>query len=172
MDLAKVSIITIGLISVIILLLIYKQAGTWHTLQQQLDTEQTALSQAEVQLQSLKQLASQAANLQAQLQQLENTLPTEPKEDFLVKELQRQAYNSGMKLMQIKFNQYQTKKDYTEIPFNFALEGKFSGLEYFLQELQQGPRTVVIRELKVSREDEGAPVVRVDLVASAFYVPT
>lgn len=171
MDLAKVTIIVIGLISVIILLLIYKQSGTWRNLQQQLDTEQVALNQAEVQLQSLKQLATQASDLQAQLQQLENTLPTEPKEDFLVKELQRQAYKSGMKLLQIKFNQYQTKNDYTEIPFNFALEGQFSGLQYFLQELQQGPRTVIIRELKVSKTDEGAPVIRVDLVASAFYVP-
>lgn len=138
-------------------------------MQQKISDEQGALGQASSQLQSLKQLESQAANLQEQLRQVEMTLPTEPGEDFLVKELQRQAHNSGMKLLEIQFDKQELKKDYTEMPFKFAMEGPFKGLQFFLRELQQGPRTVVIRELKISKAED-APMMRVDLVGSAFYV--
>ena len=170
MDPAKTTVMILGLISVCMFLLIFQQVSKWQSLRQQIDHEQAALEQDRSQMYNLKDLATKAADLQEQLQQAEIALPTKPKEDILVKELQRQAYSSGMKLLQVKFSQYQTNKQYTEMPFTLSLEGQYSGLQYFLNELQQGPRKVVVNELKISK-DEGSPVMRVDVKASAFYVP-
>lgn len=160
----------LGIVALLlVLLLIYKQLGTFNQARLELQTEQEALLQASQNLQALTQVRDQAAHFEEQLLFLEEVMPKKPREDLLIKSVQTMAIESGMELKQIKFETYEARQEHIEIPIKLSLEGQYHGLLNFLESIQNGPRAIRIEEVRIGKGWEISSAT-VELTAKAFYL--
>ncbi|ABO49574.1 hypothetical protein Dred_1039 [Desulforamulus reducens MI-1] len=154
---------------VLMVFLIYHQLMSLKAARQEALSLESALTQTNSQLQSLVKLQKQAVNIQEQIDKLEQVMPAEPLEDLLIKDLQANASIHDLHLLEISFDDYINQKDYGEIPFNFTLEGQYLGLLDFLKDLQRGPRAVLIKEIKITKEEPDLPIITINVTASTFF---
>ncbi|SHE61218.1 type IV pilus assembly protein PilO [Desulforamulus putei DSM 12395] len=151
------------------LLLVYSQFSTLRAVRQQVTAQQDALQQARLRLQALAQVKGQADRLQQQLSTLQGLLPDRPDEGGLLAEWQGMANDCGLQLLQVQFADYLQQKEYVEMPVTIVLEGQYEGLLAFLMDLQQGTRAVKVKEIKIGKGRQEAPLMRVELTAAVFY---
>ncbi|CCO08883.1 type 4a pilus biogenesis protein PilO [Desulforamulus hydrothermalis] len=148
---------------------VYSRFSTLLAVRQQAADEQDALLQDRLRLQALVQVKGQAARLQQQLSTLQGLLPDRPDEGGLLNEWQGMANDTGLQLLQVQFADYLPQKEYVEMPVTIVLEGQYEGLLAFLAELQQGARAVKVKEIKIGKGRQEAPLMRVELTAGVFY---
>ncbi|MDD4169472.1 MAG: type 4a pilus biogenesis protein PilO [Desulfotomaculaceae bacterium] len=134
----------------------------------ELAKQQAAVAVDEERLGKLIVLKGKYSELQAQWAETEHMLPDNPDEDVLINELKSVANRSGMRLVQVKFEERASKQGYVEQPLKLTFEGRYHGMLQMLDDLRSCRRVVRVNEVKIAKGQQDSPIIQIDLSACAF----
>ncbi|MEW5952884.1 MAG: type 4a pilus biogenesis protein PilO [Bacillota bacterium] len=155
----------------LMLFLVYSQVMALKTARQAVADEQGAYAAARQRLQELILIKDNASVMEEKLRRYEHMLPNTPDENTLIDMLGNYGSASGTKLLSVRFGAREDRGEYTEMPVEIAYEGRYHDLLELLAQLQSGERALRIEAVKIGRGRDDLPRVRVDIDASAFFVP-
>ncbi len=165
------SLALLAIVITIILLsgLIFTQFLALEEAEMHVVEEKQLLAQQNALLAELKALESQEGELISRIDLLSNFLPDEPQGSKLIRDLQINADDNGVYLKAIRFGTRIENQvsQYTEMPLDIQLEGRYANIQAFVKELQYNERAVRIDEIRM--ETDGGEVPGVNLRISVFY---
>ncbi|HIE12584.1 MAG TPA: hypothetical protein EYP63_04025 [Desulfotomaculum sp.] len=162
---AVLGVIALGLM----LFLLYIQVTAYQETRQAIGEEIAAIKEVEVRLAELKRLAQQAEELEGRKASLDRLIPLQPEEDQLIEEIKEMAVTSGVRFLEVRFEEPVDKEGYIEMPLEMAFEGRYHDLLLLLAALEEGPRALRLDEIKVSHAGGCAAEIKADLDATVFY---
>ena len=128
-------------------------------------------------LAELKKATAAANDLSRQLEQLqeaieffESRLPTTEEMDDVLQDVTMIGEKQGVQRKRIRrMEKKENNTGYVEQPLEMELEGNFNSFYSFLLELEELPRIMKIREIKLEKESDKEGVVSADFVISIFF---
>lgn len=148
---------------------LYRQAGALRDSRDVLAERRVQLDQANATLDRLRDLAQRADELDEQHAILSGLLPDQPNQDGLMIQLQSVADLADMRLLFIRFEPRTPADGYVEMPFQFALEGRYHQLLEALDHLWALERAVRVVEVRMSPGRATAPEMLILVKATAFF---
>ncbi|MTV49385.1 type 4a pilus biogenesis protein PilO [Heliobacillus mobilis] len=149
--------------------IIFYQYGELRKAREDVTREKEALTQVKQQITDLVQVKEQTEQKQAEKRWYERLIPNLPKEDQLIREVQFRVDTSGLTCKEIRFGNRIDKEGYIEMPISIVCEGRYSELIACLKGMTLLGRALRIDSLKVSKLTPESPVLRVEMMAAAFY---
>ena len=129
-----------------------------------IDSKKTELAQLTAQVektrmeeQQLVQFKAQADKLKEQLDMLKGVLPQEKETDQILRQAQRSAETSGLRIIRVAPRPTIDHEVYTEWPIDMEVLGTYHNIGSFLDKIRLLPRIVNISSMRIqSRASEGA----------------
>jgi type IV pilus assembly protein PilO len=122
----------------------------------QLANLQATIAKAVAQQKVLAEFKQQTIQLEKQLHALTAVLPTDKETDEILRQVQRSASTSGLRILRVGPRPIIDHEVYTEWPIDMEVLGTYHNMGTFLDRIRQLPRIVNISSLKVqSRASEG-----------------
>jgi type IV pilus assembly protein PilO len=128
------------------------------------------------QLAKFGKAATTAENLTKQLEQLEEAikffeskLPPKSQIHKVLEQVTVIAQKQGLEPKTIRTLKRENNSGYIEQPLKMELEGNFSSFYSFLLELEQLPRIMKIRELKLDKQSSTEGQIAADFIVSIFF---
>jgi len=128
-----------------------------------IDSKKTELAQLTAQVeksrmeeQQLAQFKAQADKLKEQLDMLKGVLPQEKETDQILRQAQRSAETSGLRIIRVAPRSTIDHEVYTEWPIDMEVLGTYHNIGSFLDKIRLLPRIVHISGMRIqSRASEG-----------------
>ena len=112
-------------------------------------------------------VSKQLEELQEAIKSLENKLPPKDEIDKVLGQVTVIAQRQGLRDKAIRSLKKKGNSGYIEQPLKMELVGDFSSFYSFLLELEKLPRIMKVRELKLSKEDEG--LITAECIVGVFF---
>lgn len=107
------------------------------------------------QAQSLDVLREQKIRVQAQVQKLEQQLPSRAEMDALLSDINRAGVSRGLQFDLFKPGQVRLHEYYAELPIDIKLNGSYHALAGFTSDVAHLPRIVTLDKLVITSQREG-----------------
>ncbi len=153
----------------VLVLVLYGQYGRLQEARTTVNEERQALELAEARLARLEDLKEEEDVLRARAAFAEGLIPEQPSEDVLLNYLQAAANQSGIRFVQIRFQDRVQEERFVEMPLTMTFEGRYQELLSLLQKLRNGSRLVNVENVRIGQGQELFPQIRVEMAGRAFY---
>jgi type IV pilus assembly protein PilO len=107
------------------------------------------------QAQSLEFLRRQKIQVQAQVEKLEQQLPSKAEMDALLSDINQAGIGRGLQFELFKPAQIQLRDYYAELPIDIKLTGSYHALAAFTSDIAHLPRIVTLDKLVISSARDG-----------------
>jgi len=149
-------------------LLIRPQFQRLQDLSEQQKSESTKLEQAKLNLQRLKSIKNESAQIEADLIKITRRLPADSEVPSMLVELQDLADSAGLDFTSAKIDTIIDKSGLSEIPFDVKASGTFYSLVDYLYRMENMARKVSISGVTVTSPEKEYPTINIDIKAKAF----
>ncbi|MFC1739204.1 type 4a pilus biogenesis protein PilO [Planctomycetota bacterium] len=133
-------------------------------------TKMDKLAQLEKATVAASDLNKQLEQLQAAIEFFESRLPTTEEMDDVLEDVT--VIGEKQEVQRKKIRRMEKKENntgYVEQPLEMELEGNFNSFYSFLLELEELPRIMKIREIRLEKQSDKEGVVSADFVISIFF---
>ncbi len=166
----NIAIIVLSVIAIIVLsFLIAGQVSSMGDIERLIADEETAVSNAQAELQQLYVLRDREPDYLHQLSVLEQLVPPGDWEDELLAYLQDHAVNEKMDLLNVNYIERNNMGEYIEMPVQLTLEGTYYSLLGLLDRFRYGRRAIRVDSVNISIMGESSTRLRADIELSAFF---
>ena len=150
-------------------LLFYHQVNALKAARAEMAAERAALTQTYARLQNLIHTKEQSAELSEKMRRMEKSLPGDPLENELINDIDIISAQAGVELVQVRFEEHLTQKDFMEIPLNMSFQGSYYNLFNLLAGLQNCPRAMRIEAFKIRENKRDRFALMAEITATVFY---
>ncbi|HEX21365.1 MAG TPA: hypothetical protein ENH19_01770 [Actinobacteria bacterium] len=155
-------------VALVFMLLIRPQFQHLQSLAAEREAQTSKLEQAKLNLQRLKSIKSESAQIEANLIKITRRLPVDAEVPSMLVELQDLADVSGLDFKSAKINDVVDKSGFSEIPFDIKASGTFYSLVDYLYRLENMARKVSIIGVTITSSEKEYPTIEVGIKAKTF----
>jgi len=137
--------------------------------QQRLEAKLAKLAEFEKATAAAEDLNKQLEQLEQAIKFFESKLPPKSRIHEVLEQITLIAQKQGLEPKSIRTLQQKDNSGYVEQPLEMKLEGNFKAFYSFLLELEQLPRIMKIRQLKLDKKSQGQGQIAAACVVSIFF---
>lgn len=165
-------LVVVGFITLVVVLVVFlillPQFGRLGALSAKQQSLTKSLKEAKLNLDRLKAIKGEAAQIEAKLIKLTRRIPEEAEVPSLLVELQSVANSAGLDFSSAKLDEMVDKTGYSEIPVTVNAKGTFYSLVDYLYRLENTSRKIVVTDVDVSVEEKKYPTLEMEIKAKAY----
>lgn len=159
------SILVFGLFYFI---LIRPRAAQLNEILEQQQLEEKKFSETTLSFNRLKKIKEETEAIEKKLEELKSSLPESEDIPSIITDIQDIATESNNDFISIKPLGPIAKGEYTEVPFELTIKGRFFDLLDFLYRLEKSERKYTVSKIAINPAEEGLPSIYAVINSSAF----
>lgn len=158
-----------GLVALLLIVLIIFSMSKINKMSEQIATESVKLEESKETLIKLRQLELLRPELEGANRILTGQMPEVPSEEGLIEYIYKLTENNKTDFIEIKFEERKQKNDMIEMPFKLTLNGKYSSVLGFMNNISNGERLIRIDEIQIDSMGSVNGVINTSITANAFF---
>ncbi len=142
----------------------------------QIKDQKMVVKELEKKITQLSQAQNEYLAIEPDLYLLDQALPQDPQAILLIKQLETLAYQNGVGISRLRFNEFNLtekgtgKSEKQAISFNFSVFGNFNNLKSFLTSLANLRRIVLVESFSFQKGGSETNYLSLNLVAKAWFL--
>jgi type IV pilus assembly protein PilO len=140
-----------------------------HQTQQRIKSKKQKLSEIENIKIAAEDISKRLENLENTIKVLESRLPPSSEVHKVLKQVTTIAQRQGLDATTIRTMDKKNNSGYIEQPLKIQLKGEYLGFYSFLLEMEELPRIMRLRQLKLIKQRKKEGKVSVEMIISVFF---
>lgn len=157
-----------GLVAVLLIVLIIFSMNKINSINEQIENETVMLDKNKVTLEKLKQLELLRPEMESANNILIKQIPDKPYEHSIIEYIYNLSEKNKNSFVEIKFEERRQKNDLMELPFKLTINGEYSSILGFLNNISN-ERLIRVDEIRIESIDNANGLISTYITANAFY---
>lgn len=151
-------------------ILIRPRVAQFNEISEQEQLEIKKFSEITMSFNRLKEIKKETETIEKKLEELKSKLPESEDIPSIITDVQSIATESNVDFISIKPLTYIGKGEYTEVPFELTIKGRFFDLLDFLYRIEKSKRKYAVSKITINPTEEGLPSIYAVINSSAFML--